>query len=558
MTKKTKLPQIQISSLLGKINPIAKLLFLTLGIGLLIFILYRSRIFSYINPTVLTIAAGDEQGESHIISEAIRKVVEEKDKTLRIRIISTKGTSQNIELLAKGEAQLITAQADVAAKGMDMSPTKNINTSKPENTEVKATPRTVAVLYQDYFQLVVRDTNIKEFGQIRGKVIAVYPKGGQYDSFLKLAEHYGLMKPGTNEPDFITKGKNTYYDDRQAEEDLKNRNADVLFRVRALGNKGIATLIQQYNARLLPIDQGQAMKIKYPTFKAATIPQGAYKGNPPIPEKELNTIVVPRLLLASDKVDQETIQEITKIILENPQSLARAIDELAKEHNKDKKEYDTVKPLTAGIRDPRSLDNEQIPIPLHPGALAFYERDKDFLKENADYLSFIWGIFVVLVPLSLQIKSSWEQNRKDAADEYIGAVIKLMKKDLYKIEERQKKLDEVFKQAADALIQEEISQESFRTFNEAYKTSREALERDRQLTQQQKEQQQTETSAKYIQEVVTLLQDNQETRENLHLHLDEIMKQVANDLVRENISQESFRTFVEAYKTTRDTIDRKI
>jgi hypothetical protein len=36
-----------------------------------------------------------------------------------------------------------------------------------------------------------------------------------------------------------------------------------------------------------------------------------------------------------------------------------------------------------------------------------------------------------------------------------------------------------------------------------------------------------------------------------------ILEQVASDLIGENISQESYRTFVEAYKTTRDVIERK-
>ncbi|GAA6623822.1 hypothetical protein [Scytonema sp. NUACC26] len=42
----------------------------------------------------------------------------------------------------------------------------------------------------------------------------------------------------------------------------------------------------------------------------------------------------------------------------------------------------------------------------------------------------------------------------------------------------QQQLDEIFMKAAKALVEEQISQESFRTFNEAYKTVREVLERN--------------------------------------------------------------------------------
>jgi len=107
------------------------------------------------------------------------------------------------------------------------------------------------------------------------------------------------------------------------------------------------------------------------------------------------------------------------------------------------------------------------------------------------------------------------------------------------------------------LVVEKISQESLRTFNEAYKTTREAIERDRQLAQEAIEQKQREVSAKHIKAVVKLLQDNQINQHLIQQELDKIIAQVANDLVRENISQESFRTFVDAYKTTRDKIVSK-
>jgi hypothetical protein len=42
---------------------------------------------------------------------------------------------------------------------------------------------------------------------------------------------------------------------------------------------------------------------------------------------------------------------------------------------------------------------------------------------------------------------------------------------------RQQELDAIFEHAVEALTREEISQESFRTFNEVYKDVREALER---------------------------------------------------------------------------------
>jgi hypothetical protein len=58
--------------------------------------------------------------------------------------------------------------------------------------------------------------------------------------------------------------------------------------------------------------------------------------------------------------------------------------------------------------------------------------------------------------------------------------------------------------------------------------------------------------------VVKLLRYGQQNQSTIvQQKLDTILEQVVSDLVLENISQESFRTFIEAYKATRDSIESK-
>ena len=193
-------------------------------------------------------------------------------------------------MLEQGKVELATAQADVVGEEMDALASSNTNSSPPP---AKFTPQTVAILYKDLFQLVVRDPNIKQFGQLRGKKVALPAQGGQYKSFIKVADHYGLLKENTNPPDITITGlKSKYYDDKQAEEDFKFQRADALFRVRALGNRGIFTLVKNYGGRLVGIEQGLAMKINYPVFESAILPQGAYTGSPAVPEENLPTVAV--------------------------------------------------------------------------------------------------------------------------------------------------------------------------------------------------------------------------------------------------------------------------
>lgn len=526
--------KINFLSFFGNLDPLSKFIFICLGsASLSLVVLTTWRVVRPLTAPHLILAAGDEKGESYIISEAIEKVVE-RNSSIKIEVISTGGTTESLKKLEAGTAQLATAQADVASE--------EIQSSQPRGSDTSI--KTVAILYKDLFQLVVRDPNIKQFSDLRGKRVALPIKGGQYKSFEKIAQHYGLLKEDKKTLD-IKLPDSENYDDKQAEEDFKYKRVDALFRVRALANQGISTLVKDYDGRLVSIEQAKAMKIQHPAFESTEIPQGAYKGNFAVPDKDLPTVAVSRILLVRDTVDASVIQEITRIIFEHRQEIANIVSQ----------KHPEVKPLIASIDRPSNTGGN-IP-PIHPGAVAFYERDKpSFVQENADYLALILTVIVLTISWIRQLKIWIESSRKNEADEYIASAINLMKASPNDLDNNQKLLDEIFRKAADALVLESISQESFRTFNEAYKTTREAIEREKQLIEQQIEYKQREVSAKYIKAIVELLHDTKETKDVLQQKIDGILKEVADKLILEEISQESFRTFIEAYKTTRDAIER--
>lgn len=565
------------------LDPLTILVLLSLGgltLGLIAAVTWHLVHRNQVNH--LTLVAGNRDGESYILSQAIEKVVETNNPKIKIDVQETGGTTENIQLLEEGKAQLATAQADV--------PTGS-------------SARVVAVLYRDTFQLVVKQKpainpllgakgkptavpqkpginplvdakgkptavlqkpginrlvdaknkpiavlqkpEINHFSDLKGKRIGLPQSGGQFRSFLQVANHYGLKKE-----DFQFIGVN----DEDADQAFRQNRVDAVFRVRALGNKSILNLVQKHQGRLLLIEQAAAMKIQYPAFEPTIIPQGAYKGSlPSVPANSLPTVAVQRTLLANEKVDHSIIQEITAILNEHRQEITDAIP----------KEFDEVKPLVAAISPPSTTSGTGIP--THLGAIAFYERDKpSFIQENADYVGLILTIVLLFGSWVWQLKSWIEQGKKDAADLYIASAIELMKDDDGDPEIRLKELHKIFRQTATDLVEEKISQESFRTFNEAYQTARESIERQIQLLQKDSEKQvklaeqkQREISAHYVKSVVELLQDRKRDMSLIQYDLDQLLETAAANLIQDNISQESFRTFIEAYKTTRDSIERK-
>ena len=388
----------------------------------------------------LVLAAGSKDGESYILSQAIKQVVEARNSRIKIEVVETGGTKENIEKLEKGEVQLITAQADVPA-GLSA--------------------RTVMILYQDSFQLIVKDkSRITQFSDLKGSRIALPQKGGQFRSFIEVAAHYGLQ-----EKDFKFIGS--------AQEDANNAfrqdRADAMFRVRALGNKTVLEMVQQHQGRLVAIDQAAALKIKYPAFEPTLIPKGAYRGSDPIvPPADLATIAVDRTLLASKQLDDYVVREITEVLDGQRQDISGKIPEDAAD----------VKPLVSNIKKPETTGGTGIPI--HPGAIAYFDRNEpSFIQDHADYIALILTVVLLLGSWTWEIKAWIDRRKKDVADVYIEAAISLMTRvqdNQQSPEQALEELDRSFAKAATALVEEEISQESFRTLSEAYKAVRDVVE----------------------------------------------------------------------------------
>jgi TRAP transporter TAXI family solute receptor len=334
----------------------------------------------------LTLAAGDSSGESYILGSALKKVVERHYPRIRITLLETGGTVQNLEMLEEGRAQLATAQSDILAG---------------PNTKI------VAVLYDDTFQLMLpQNSQMQHFVDLRGKRIALARSGGQYQSFLRVAEHFGL-----HEDDFHFVGTN----DEAADQAFLNGQADAIFRVRAIGNPAIQRLVQSNRVRFLPIEQAAAMKINHPAFDPAVIPEGAYLGDPPVPAENLPTISVHRTLLARDSTNPDTIQAITGVLIERRQEILQEIPAQMTE----------VRLLLVQVRQP-DAQAAFGPEP-HPGAMSFYFKDKpSFLQAHADFAGLMLTVGLMVASWLWELNRWMQKPQKNAADEYCNQVVVLI------------------------------------------------------------------------------------------------------------------------------------
>jgi uncharacterized protein len=398
---------------------------LTLGLagGLAIIFWQRSK------TEYLTLAAGTSSGESYILGNALKAVVERHYPRIRITLLETGGTVENLQMLENGQAQLATAQADI-----------------PPGPRSRA----LAVLYDDTFQLLVpKDSQLQNLVDLRGQRIALAQSGGQYQSFLRVVEHFGL-----HSNDFHFVGTN----DEAAEDAFLNGRADAIFRVRAIGDPSIEQLVQTGRVRFLPIEHAAAMKIKHPAFEAALIPVGAYWGNPPVPTQDFPTVAVHRTLLARDTASVTAIRAVTEVLIERRQEVMEEIPAGMAE----------VRLLLVQVRRPESQAG--LGPALHPGALSFYDKDKpSFLLAHADYVGLFLTVGLMAGSWLWELKRWMQRKQKNKADQYSKRVVALIssvqeENSLPPLDEAWRELLKILAEAVHDLDADKLSEESFNSF----------------------------------------------------------------------------------------------
>jgi len=386
----------------------------------------------------LTIAAGGRSGESFVLAQALKTVAERHHPELAIVVRETGGTAENLALLESGQADVATAQADVPAG---------------------KSARLIASLYADAFQLLVRSGSpIRAFPDLAGKRIALPTKGGQFQSFLNVADHFGFDRASF---EFLE-------DDESGAAFLEGR-ADALFRVRAMGNPSIGKLARDGKVRLIPIEQAAAMRIRTPAFQPAVIPQGAYLGNPPIPVTDTPTVVVQRTLMARVDTPAEPIRWLTANLIEDREEIAHEIPDA----------YAEVRPLLASIRKPD--DSSGLGAGIHSGAIEYYDKDKlSFVQDHADFVALIFSAIVLAASWLWELKRWLGRKQKNRADAYNHQMIQLMcqaqaaasESDLSRI---RKELMSILIVSVNDLDEDRISEESFQSLRAIWQISVDAV-----------------------------------------------------------------------------------
>lgn len=203
----------------------------------------------------------------------------------------------------------------------------------------------VATLYPQYYQVVANaDSGINSLGDLKGKALAVQPKGNTAEFISQQSlEVYGLKYQDMSRVSYVS------YTD--AVSLMKDNNAQAFTLGTTVPASSIMDLASARDIKIIPIpeDKFQAMRKLNPGYTKLTIPAGSY----PKQTADVQTIGYATHVIARCDLDENVVYKLLKGMVDNKADLAAITKDMSKVTPK--------------------MMAEDIGVPLHKGATRFYK-----------------------------------------------------------------------------------------------------------------------------------------------------------------------------------------
>ncbi|WFF40607.1 TAXI family TRAP transporter solute-binding subunit [Salinicola endophyticus] len=300
-------------------------------------------------PVNLIFGTGGTGGSYYPIGGALKSVFEASDLVGNVQVVSTGASVQNINNITDGLNQIAIVMSDVAYDAI-----KGQNQFDGNPADIKA----LAGMYPNVVQVVAtEDSGIHSIADLKGKRVGVGKVGsGVEQSAAKVLESAGLSY------DDLAQVSHTGYADSVT--GMSNGNLDAAFFTSGVPNSSITGLMQSTDITFVPVSGDVASKLleKYPYYENYEIPAGA-------PERydlgnAVDTVAIRNLMIVGSDMRDDVAEDLTKRFHDYLESGNVSVGAL--------KQF-----------DPASM-NQNLVVPLHPGAEAYYATLASQSDDGAD------------------------------------------------------------------------------------------------------------------------------------------------------------------------------
>ena len=256
--------------------------------------------------TKLTMGTGGTAGTYYGFGGVLSTQIKE-DADLNVTVVSTGGSTANIQGVDDGDYQLATVQSDVMAYAYNGERLFESN-GKIDSFSV------IGGLYAEGIQLITCDPTLKNVTDLKGKSVSVGDNGsGVYFNALDVLSAAGLSLEDIK-PQYQSFGDST--------ESLKDGKIDAAFVVAGAPTPSITELATTKGAYLVNIagDVADNLFASCPYYTEYVIPAGTYDGQ----TEDAYTVMVKATMIVSADLDEDTVYEITKSIYGSADKIVHA------------------------------------------------------------------------------------------------------------------------------------------------------------------------------------------------------------------------------------------
>ncbi|MDO8606907.1 MAG: TAXI family TRAP transporter solute-binding subunit [Phaeospirillum sp.] len=338
----------------------------------------------YRQPAVITIAVGPETSPENRFAVKLAEVLQQNHASIRLKVETQESRSQALSRFAHHEADLAIVRTD--------------------DRKIPANARALAVLEHEALLLFgVKRAKFGTLADIQGKRVVVVGRDGRNEAFVRrLLEQY---KFDPHKTDIRTVPPETSLDKMlSASADL----AILVYPLSRLGSgrdfRGLAH--HERGVSVHAINDARALERKVPGVYTETIEAGLLSGSPRMPEEDIETVALQKILVARRGMPEQHAVELMRALFEYGRQLA--IDGS----------------FATRIEPPDPEKGAQIAI--HEGANQYIASEvKTFFDRYSDLIYIGISMASVLASMAVALYSTVFRHSPHQANERIGDLIRL-------------------------------------------------------------------------------------------------------------------------------------
>ena len=297
-------------------------------------------------PTTLRIAVGPMGSEdTRLVAAAAQHLTRER-QSVRLKLVLTEGVAASAQAIDDDKVDLAVVRSDVALP-------------------LKAP--TIAILHRDIALLMtLPNSGISQVSGLWGRNVGIIRNQNANRLLFETAlEQYGIPKTSVTTIMLNTPG--------EVEEGLRTKRIDAVLAVGSVTGHTVTEAVAAVAAAaeggapvFIPLTEADAIAQRLPAFEELEVVRGSFGGAPPRPPDRLETLGITHRLVAQDRLDENVVAELTRLIFAIRPALATEV------------------PLAHRIEAPETEKGSSLP--LHPGAAAYYEGEvRSFFERYGDW-----------------------------------------------------------------------------------------------------------------------------------------------------------------------------